>query len=162
MPKSTSLKIHPIFGSLLRIVLLTIFMIISADAAPLSLKSTPYFSSNSSLSIVIYYTAWCPPCTKSLDLFKEIKKTHPKLRITTVDVGNPHALQEAKAFGLTESVPYILIADHSGVVVKRFQAIPDKTIVEALIQRLEEGRLENGTLPADQRMDTWKMNRKGM
>ena len=79
-----------------------------------------------------------------------------------MNMENPRALKVAKTFGLTENVPYILIADHSGMVVKRFQAIPDHAILNALIQRLEEGRLENGTLPSEQRIDTWKQNRKGM
>ena len=70
--------------------------------------------------------------------------------------------KKAVPYGLGQSIPIILIADHSGNVVKRFSALPDKTILNALLERLEEGRLENGTLPIDQRVDTWKMNRKGM
>lgn len=131
-------------------------------AAPLSLKNTPYFDPDASVNIVLFYTLWCPPCKRSLIRMEEMAKTHPKLHITTINVDNPHALKEGKLFGLTNNVPYILIADPSGMVVKRFQSIPDKTILEALIQRLEEGRLENGTLPAEQRIDTWKQNRKGM
>jgi thiol-disulfide isomerase/thioredoxin len=162
MPKSTSLKLQHIFGSPVRMALLAILLAISAIGAPISLKNTSYFDTDASVNIVLFYTPWCPPCKRSLALMDEMKKVHPKIHITTVNVDTPHALQEAKAFGLTENVPYILIADQSGMVVKRFQAIPDKGILEALIQRFEEGRLENGTLPADQRMDTWKMNRKGM
>ena len=131
-------------------------------AAPLSLKNTPYFDPNASINIALFYTPWCPPCKRSLALMDDMAKEHPKLHLTKVNVENPRALKEAKTFGLTENVPYILIADHSGMVVKRFQAIPDHGILEALVQRLEEGRLENGTLPADQRIDTWKQNRKGM
>jgi DNA-binding GntR family transcriptional regulator len=56
----------------------------------------------------------------------------------------------------------ILISDHSGSVVKQFSALPDKEILYAFIQRLEEGRLENGTLPIEKRIDSWKQNRKGM
>ena len=162
MPKSTSLKIQTIFGSPLKIPLLAIMMSISAFSTPLSLKNTPYFDPNASLNVTLFYAPWCPPCKRTLMLMEEIKKRHPKLHITTINVDHPHPLQEAKTFGLTDTVPYILIADHSGMVVKRFQTIPDKGTLEALIQRFEEGRLENGTLPAEQRIDMWKMNRKGM
>ncbi|MDD5052186.1 MAG: thioredoxin family protein [Sulfuricurvum sp.] len=130
-------------------------------SAPLSLKNTQFYKPNT-ISIVVFYTSWCPPCTRARVLMNEIKKTHPKILITAVNVDNSPALQKGKTFGLTENIPYILIADQSGTVVKRFQSIPDKTILTALIKRLEEGRLENGTLPANQRIDTWKMNRKGM
>lgn len=131
-------------------------------AAPLSLKNTPYFDPDASVNIVLFYTSWCPPCKRSLIRMEELTKRHPKLHITKINVENPRALKVAKTFGLTENVPYILIADPSGIVIKRFQSIPDNTILEALLQRLEEGRLENGILPADQRIDSWKQNRKGM
>lgn len=161
MPKSTSLKIQTIFGSPLRIVI-SLFFSFSLFGAPLSLKNTPYFHPNASVNIVIFYTTWCPPCTKSLTLIDEMKKEHPRLSITRVSVDDPISQKRALPFGISESVPLILIADHSGNIVKRFTTLPDKSILNAFIQRLEEGRLENGTLPADQRIDTWKMNRKGM
>jgi thiol-disulfide isomerase/thioredoxin len=162
MPKSTSLKIQHIFGSPVRMTFLAILLATSAIGAPISLKNTPYIVSDASVNIALFYAPWCPPCKRSLTLMHKMKKRHLKLHITTIDVDNPRALQEATRFGLTQSIPYILIADHSGMVVKRFQTIPDQGILEALIQRFEEGRLENGIPPADQRLDTWKMNRKGM
>ncbi len=162
MKRTTSLKIQHIFGSPVRMVFLPILIALSALGAPLSLKSTPYFDPDASATIVVFYTLWCPPCKRTLALMEEMKKEHPKLHITTINVSNPTSLKETKTFGLTENVPYILISDRSGTVIKRFQSIPDKTILEALIQRLEEGRLENGILPADQRIDSWKQNRKGM
>ncbi|MDD2828098.1 MAG: thioredoxin family protein [Sulfuricurvum sp.] len=162
MQKSTSLKIHNVFGSLVRILFFPILMTISAFSTPLSLKNTPYFQPSASVNIVTFYTSWCPPCKKTLSLMEEMTKKHPNLHISTINVESPMALKDAKKLGLGETIPYILIADHSGMVVKRFQAIPDKTILNALIQRLEEGRLENGTLPPEQRIDSWKQNRKGM
>lgn len=131
-------------------------------AAPLSLKNTRYYKPNASVTIVVFYAPWCPPCKRTLTLMEEMAKKHPKLHITTINVNNSTSLKEAKTFGLTENIPYILISDHSGTVVKRFQSIPDRSILDALVQRLEEGRLENGTLPAEQRIDSWKQNRKGM
>jgi thiol-disulfide isomerase/thioredoxin len=161
MLQSTSLKIHSIFGSLVRMVVFAILMSISALSAPLSLKSTPYFSPTS-VNIVIFYTTWCPPCKRSLTLLDEIHKEHPRLSISRVSVDDVENQKRALPFGLSQSVPLILIADHSGNVVKRFKSLPDKTILSNLIQRLEEGRLENGTLPPEQRIDSWKQNRKGM
>ena len=162
MLQSTSLKIHSIFGSPVRMILLTILMSISVFSAPLSLKNTPYYSPSTSVSIVIFYTSWCPPCKRSLSLLDEMKRTHPKLKIHRINVDDLQSQKKALPYGLFESVPLILIADNNGNVVKRFQAIPDKIILNALIQRLEEGRLENGTLPIEQRIDSWKQNRKGI
>lgn len=162
MKRTTSLKIQRVFGSPVRMVFFAILMAISAFCTPLSLKNTPYFSPNASASIVIFYTTWCPPCTKSLTLLDEIKKHHPHLAITRICVDDPSQLKLTQPFGILQSVPLILIADHSGSVVKRFGALPDKEILHAFIQRLEEGRLENGTLPIEKRIDSWKQNRKGM
>ena len=162
MPKSTSLKIKHIFGSPLNILILLFILIFNGYSAPLSLKNTPYFSPNTSASIVIFYTTWCPPCKRSLTLLEEIHKIHPRLFISRVSVDDVESQKRALPFGISQSVPLILIADHSGNVVKRFKALPDKTIFGDLIQRLEEGRLENGTLPPEQRIDSWKQNRKGM
>lgn len=162
MPKSTSLKIQNVFGFPVRMVLFAVFMSISSFSAPLSLKNTPYFHPNASVNIVIFYTTWCPPCKRSLTLLNEIHKTHPRLSISRVSVDDIESQKRALKFGIAQSVPIILIADHEGNVVKRFSALPDKTILSDLIARLEEGRLENGTLPIEQRVDTWKMDRKGM
>ena len=161
MPKSTSLKIHSIFGSPLRILSLFLFPL-ALLGAPLSLKNTPYYSPKASASIVIFYTSWCPPCTRSLSLLDTVQKSHPKIALHRICVDDAQSQKKAIPYGLGQSIPIILIADHEGNVVKRFSALPDKTILSDLIARLEEGRLENGTLPIEQRVDTWKMDRKGM
>lgn len=162
MKRTTSLKIQRVFGSPVRVVFFAILMAVSALSTPLSLQNTPYFSPSASASIVIFYTTWCPPCTKALTLLDEIKKYHPHLAITRICVDDPVQLKLAQPFGILQSVPLILISDHSGSVVKQFSALPDKEILYAFIQRLEEGRLENGTLPIEKRIDSWKQNRKGM
>ena len=161
MPKSTSLKIQSIFGSPLRILALFLFPL-ALLGAPLSLKNTPYYSPKASASIVIFYTTWCPPCTRSLSLLDTVQKSHPKIALHRICVDDAQSQKKAVPYGLGQSIPIILIADHEGNVVKRFSALPDKTILSDLIARLEEGRLENGTLPIEQRVDTWKMDRKGM
>ncbi|OHD79211.1 MAG: hypothetical protein A2023_06030 [Sulfuricurvum sp. GWF2_44_89] len=142
--------------------LFTLFMSISTFSAPISLKNTPYFHPNASVNIVIFYTSWCPPCKQSLTLLDELHKAYPRLSISRVSVDDVESQKQALPFGLSQSVPLILIADQSGNVVKRFKTLPNKTIFSDLIQRLEEGRLENGTLPPEQRIDSWKQNRKGM
>jgi len=162
MKRTTSLKIQRIFGSPARMILLAVLMSISVISAPLSLKNTPYFSSSASVSIVIFYTAWCPPCTKSIALLNTLHKEHPKLSIHRVCVDDAESQKRASPFGLSRSVPLILVADHEGNVVKRFNTLPERTLLTDLIRRLEEGRLENGTLPPEKRIDSWKMNRKGM
>lgn len=162
MPKSTSLKIQTIFGSPVRMIFLAFLMSITTFSAPLSFKNTPYFHPEASASIVIFYTTWCPPCQRSLALLDTIQKTHPNIALHRVCVDDAQSQKKAVPYGLGQSIPIILIADHSGNIVKRFSALPDQSILNALIQRLEEGRLENGTLPIDRRLDTWKMDRKGM
>lgn len=114
------------------------------------------------MNVVIFYTTWCPPCKRSLTLLDKIHAKHPRLFISRVSVEDIESQKRALPYGLSQSVPLILIADHEGNVIKRFKSLPNKTIFGDLIQRLEEGRLENGTLPIDQRVDTWKMDRKGM
>lgn len=142
-------------------VFLPILIVISALGAPLSLKDTPYYQ-GASVTIVLFYAPWCPPCIKTLTLLKQIQSTRPNLHIVAVNIDTPKALQQSRPFGVKENVPYVLVADRSGNVVKRFEALPDKEILNALIQRLAEGRLENGTLPPEKRIDSWKQNRKGM
>lgn len=162
MSQSTSLKIKHVFGSPLKIVILLITLSFSGFSTPLSLKNTPYFNPKASISIVVFYTTWCPPCTTTLTLLDQIKKEHPNLSLKRICVDDSAQLKLAQPFGILQSVPLILIADRSGSIVKQFKTLPDKNILNALIQRLEEGRLENGTLPSEQRIDTWKQNRKGM
>ncbi|MDD2839416.1 thioredoxin family protein [Sulfuricurvum sp.] len=144
------------------IIVVSLFLSLSLFAAPLSLKNSPYYSSKASASIIIFYTTWCPPCQRSLAILDSIQKIHPNIALHRVCVDDTQSQKKAIPYGLGQSIPLILIADHSGNIVKRFSALPDKSILNALIQRLEEGRLENGTLPIEQRVDTWKMDRKGM
>lgn len=161
MLQSTSLKIQTIFGSPLKIVVSVLFSL-SLFSAPLSLKNSPYYSPKASTTVIIFYTSWCPPCKRSLVLLDTLQKSHPKMVVHRVCVDDAQSQKKAVPYGLGQSIPIILIADHSGNVVKRFSALPDQSILNALVQRLEEGRLENGTLPIDRRLDTWKMDRKGM
>jgi thiol-disulfide isomerase/thioredoxin len=161
MPKSTSLKIQTIFGSPLRILAL-LLLPLALLGEPLSLKNTPYYSSKASVTVVIFYTSWCPPCRQSLALLDTVQKSHPKIALHRICVDDVESQKKAVPYGLGQSIPIILIADHEGNVIKRFKSLPDKTIFNDLIKRLEEGRLENGTLPIEQRVDTWKMDRKGM
>lgn len=134
----------------------------TAFAAPLSLKDTPYYTPGSHLTVVVAYAPWCPPCKKSLLLVDELRQAHPSLHVHTLDVDRPAILAQARALGLENSVPMILVADENGIVVKRFNALPHRTLFFDLIRRLEEGRLENGTLPIERRIDLWKNDRKGM
>lgn len=146
----------------MKIALLLVVCSFLLRAEPLSLKKFSDFDPQASVNIVVFYASWCPPCQRTLTLMKELAKKDKKLHLSLIDIKDPDSFRVAKAFGLGESIPYILVGDHSGSVVKRFIATPDKNILKALIQRLEEGRLENGTLPIEQRVDTWNMNRKGM
>jgi thiol-disulfide isomerase/thioredoxin len=132
------------------------------SASPLSLKKLPDFNPQVSVNIVVFYASWCPPCQRTLTLMRELTQKDKQVYVSLIDIKDPHSLQVAKEYGLGENIPYILIADQSGMIMKRFEAIPDKAVLKALIERVEEGRLENGTLPIDKRIDTWNMKRKGM
>ena len=162
MPKSTSLKIQSLFGSPLTMAFTLFLASFAALAAPLSLDNTPYYTPGGHLTVVVAYTPWCPPCKKTLLLLDELRQAHPSLRVHTLDVDSPAVLAQARSLGLENSVPMILVADKSGSVVKRFNALPNRTLFFDLIRRLEEGRLENGTLPIERRIDLWKNDRKGM
>ena len=143
-------------------VLLLILYTCLLNAVPLSLNKLTDFHPEASVNIVVFYAPWCPPCKHTLAFMNELSQKDSKLHISLINVENPYWFHVAKALGMGETIPYIVIADQSGTIVKRFEEIPNRSILNSLIERLKEGRLENGTLPIDKRVDTWKMNRKGM
>ena len=140
-----------------------------ATAAPLNLYITPYKVGEQKsifrpapVSVVCFLTSWCPPCERSVQLVKSLKKRYPLTSVHIFFLDSPEALLASRAFGVSKKVPLILVADRSGWVVKRFESYPDPTIFYNLIDRLHAGKLENGTLPPSQRVDLWRKNREGM
>ena len=131
-----------------------------------------------SLQIVLFYTKWCPACKRSVELLENTQKQFITIKVVTVNVDRSNDKkelikslpeifinieadrEEAKNYGLKNTIPLILIYDKYGVVIKRFYTTPSKTYFENLIKRFLEGYLENGTLPIEQRVDLWKQERK--
>ena len=68
------------------------------------------------------------------------------------------SLNDSKKFGVTQSVPYILVLDKELKVVKKYSAF-NEDLLTKLINNLKNGLYENGTLPPEQRIDLWQKNR---
>ncbi|WP_345980647.1 TlpA disulfide reductase family protein [Sulfurimonas sp. HSL3-2] len=133
---------------------------------------------NKTITILCFYTTWCPACKKSIELLNEIDKNlHTKVKVIGIDLDdgikrknyiesldirfkviNQNLLQ-ARRYGVKDSVPVILIVGEHRTIVKRFYELPNRKYFFALIQRLSSGYLENGTLPVQERIDLWKKSR---
>lgn len=135
-----------------------------AFAAPLNLcdkkivtSENTYAFAPGKVHILMFGADWCPPCIAGKALIKEVEATMD-VEVTHVDTDKINITKFAD-FGLSKSIPLILVTDKSGVVVKRFEARPNKKVFLELIKRVSEGRLENGTPPIGERVDLWKKSR---
>ncbi|MDD3775295.1 MAG: thioredoxin-like domain-containing protein [Sulfurovaceae bacterium] len=130
-------------------------------------------------SILFFYAPWCPACAKSADILNTAQKNHPtKLKIIGIDLDDGKhrknflkdtrfrfetqkmSLKEAKKYGVDKSIPVIYVLDDKQQVVKKYFKTPNKDVFLKLIDRLQKGFLANGTLPIEQRIDLWKMDRR--
>lgn len=149
-----------------------VLMILSigvASAAPLNLYVTPYKVEEKKnifrpapVSVVCFFASWCPPCERSMHLVVNLKKRYPSTAVHIFFLDSLQSIVSASPFGVNKKLPLILVADHSGWVVKRFESTPDPENFYSLIHRLHEGRLENGTPPISERLDLWTNKREGM
>lgn len=55
-------------------------------------------------------------------------------------------------------MPYILIFDKKGEIVKKYHTF-NENLISRLINNLKNNLYENGTLPPEQRIDLWQKNR---
>jgi thiol-disulfide isomerase/thioredoxin len=145
------------------LIALSLFMG-AAFAAPMNLNGKKIVSSENiytlaqnRVQILMFGVEWCPPCRKSRELIEEAGgKFGIAVTIVDTDKTDKKTLTE---FGVGSRIPFILVADKSGAVVKRFEATPNKVIFFELIKRLNEDRLENGVPPVTERDDLWKKSR---
>jgi thiol-disulfide isomerase/thioredoxin len=130
-------------------------------------------------SILFFYTTWCPACAKSVDILNMAQKNNPiKLKIIGINLDDDKPrknflkdtkmrfetqkmrFEEAKKYGVDKSVPVIYILDDKQQIVKKYFKTPNSDVFLKLIDRLQKGFLANGTLPIEQRIDMWKMDRR--
>ncbi len=125
------------------------------------------------INIVAFVTSWCPVCIKTNDYLVSLGEKNSEIFITLlfVDEDIPTSikqtsnlktisisLNDSKNFGVTKSVPYILIFDKKSELVKRYHTF-NENLISRLINNLKNNLYENGTLPPEQRIDLWQKNR---
>ena len=130
-------------------------------------------------SILLFYTTWCPACKRSIELLNDIQRRYPR-SVTILGaelddgVARTNNLEEtpvaferfsmlpkdAARYGVNESVPVIYVLDGDLQIVKRYSKVPNRTLFLQLIERLQAGYLENGTLPVEERIDLWQRSRE--
>lgn len=130
-------------------------------------------------TILFFYTSWCPACVKSVEMLNKIDDKYKKsVRVLGVNLDDgvqrkdylketpikfirkKMTLEEAKKYGVTKSVPVILVLNSKSQIIKKYFKTPNESIFLKLIDRLQSGYLANGTLPIEKRLDLWKMDRK--
>lgn len=140
-----------------------------ASAAPFLIENLD----KNKINVVVFVTSWCPPCQKTNDYLESFSKKNSDVFVTLlfVDEEIPStisknknlelisiSLNDSKKFGVTQSVPYILVLDKELKVVKKYSAF-NEDLLTKLINNLKNGLYENGTLPPEQRIDLWQKNR---
>lgn len=125
------------------------------------------------INIVAFVTSWCPVCIKTNDYLVSLGEKNSEIFITLlfVDEDIPTSikqtsnlktssisLNDSKNFGVTKSVPYILIFDKKGGIVKKYHTF-NENLISRLINNLKNNLYENGTLPPEKRIDLWQKNR---
>lgn len=125
------------------------------------------------INIVAFVTSWCPVCIKTNDYLVSLGEKNSEIFITLlfVDEDIPTSikqtsnlktisisLNDSKNFGVTKSVPYILIFDKKSELVKKYHTF-NENLISRLINNLKNNLYENGTLPPEQRIDLWQKNR---
>ena len=140
-----------------------------ASAAPFLIENLD----KNKINVVVFVTSWCPPCQKINDYLESFSKKNSDVFVTLlfVDEEIPSTisknknlelisirLNDSKKFGVTQSVPYILVLDKELKVVKKYSAF-NEDLLTKLINNLKNGLYENGTLPPEQRIDLWQKNR---
>ena len=138
--------------------------------------ATPFLIENldkNRINVIAFVTSWCPPCQKTNEYLLSLSQKNSDVFVTLlfVDEEVPStifknsnlelisiSLNDSKKFGVTQSVPYILVLDKELKVVKKYNSF-NKDLLSNLITNLKNGLYENGTLPPEQRIDLWQKNR---
>jgi len=125
------------------------------------------------INVIAFVTSWCPVCIKTNDYLFSLAQNNSEISVTLffVDEDIPSSiiqtanlklisisLNDSKEFGVTQSVPYILIFDKKSELVKKYDTFNEDSL-SRLINNLKNNLYENGTLPPEQRIDLWQKNR---
>lgn len=125
------------------------------------------------INVIAFVTSWCPVCIKTNDYLLSLAKNNSEISVTLffVDEDIPTtlietvnlklisiSLNDSKKFGVTQSVPYILVFDKKSELVKKYNTF-NEAFISRLINNLKNNLYENGTLPPEQRIDLWQKNR---
>lgn len=130
-------------------------------------------------TILFFYTSWCPACVQSVKMLNKIDERYKK-HVTILGINLDDGVQrqnylkdtpihfrtkkmrlsEAKEYGVTKSVPVILVLNSKSQIIKKYYKNPNESVFVKLIDRLQSGYLANGTLPIEKRLDLWKMDRR--
>lgn len=157
------------------IIVTLLFVYLSANE---NIKEYIY-SNEKKVMIVCFYTSWCPACKKSIELLNEMQKEYKnRLHILAVNLDDgvkreafvdesniefkimKATKEEAEQYGLKDSIPFMIVKNRDSITVKKFHETPNRDYFFKLIQRLNDGYLENGTLPVQMRVDLWKSKRE--
>ncbi|RXI29146.1 hypothetical protein CP962_12185 [Arcobacter ellisii] len=140
-----------------------------ASAAPFLIENL----NKNRINIVTFVTSWCSSCQKTNEYLLSLSEKNSDVFVTLlfVDEEIPStisknknlelisiSLNDAKKFGVSKSVPYILVLDKELKVVKKYSTF-NEDLLFRLINNLKNGLYENGTLPPEQRIDLWQKNR---
>lgn len=156
---------------LLKILFLGLVFQGVAVSAPLSIDGLQGIKENQ-INIVAFVASWCPPCKETTNFLTRLAKKNQDIYVslffvdekmqTSSENNNFHintiTYQEAKKYGVERSIPYILIFDKSGKAIKKYHTF-NPELISKLINNLQNGLYENGTLPPEKRIDLWQKNR---
>jgi thiol-disulfide isomerase/thioredoxin len=129
-------------------------------------------------SVLLFYTTWCPACQKAVLILNTVQQRYPQkvkvlgvnlddgiarknyLEDTAIGFETLHAnLEDVSTYDVQETVPVIYVLDTDLQIIKRYLKVPNQTLFMQLIERVQAGYLENGTLPIEERIDLWQRKR---
>ncbi|QKF67864.1 protein disulfide reductase, TlpA family [Arcobacter venerupis] len=125
------------------------------------------------VNVVAFVTSWCPICINTNDYLISLSQNNSGISVFLlfVDEDIPSSItqtanlklssisfNDSKKFGVTQSVPYILIFDKKSELVKKYHTF-NENLISKLINNLKNDLYENGTLAPEQRIDLWQKNR---
>lgn len=103
------------------------------ETVQISPKSYDAMLHSSSLVLVDFGAAWCPPCRKMEPILNEIKKERPQVSLINIDGGSQTALM--KAHQVLEMPTYILYKE--GKEVWRTSGLTEKSVLLAALTKFK-------------------------
>lgn len=125
------------------------------------------------VNVLAFVTSWCPVCINTNDYLISLAQKNSEISVTLIfiDENIPSSLSntanlklvsislnDSKEYGVTQSVPLILIFDKKRELVKKYHTF-NGSLIGNLVSNLKNNLYENGTLPPEERVDLWQKNR---